>query len=74
MFRVTAGMGWLDSLPWSDSDGNVIYPNVVFLSSYVIIANWTLLQVCVRVRAFVRIYVRRVLVWVCLPVHAFVCV
>ncbi len=53
MFRVTAGMGWLDSLPWAGADGAVNYPNVAFLASYVVIANWTLLQVrlepcCVR--------------------------
>lgn len=48
MFRVTAGMGWIESLPWAGPDGAVIYANVAFVASYVIIANWTLLQANLR--------------------------
>ncbi len=50
LFRVTAGMGWLDQdLPMKSSDGNINWTVAVYLVSYIIVANWTLLQVCVAI-------------------------
>ncbi len=45
MFRVTAGMGWTEGLPAISPDGNINWGAFVFLTSYIVIVNWTLLQV-----------------------------
>ena len=49
MFKITAGMGWTDSLPASADDGSLNYGNVLFVASYVVVVNWVLLQVSVAV-------------------------
>jgi len=50
LFRVTAGMGWADqNLPMKTSDGGINWKVAVYLVSYIIVANWTLLQVCVAI-------------------------
>ena len=46
LFRVTAGMGWVDAvLPVKVSDGNINWKVAIYMISYVVVANWTLLQV-----------------------------
>ena len=50
LFRVTAGMGWADqNLPMRSPDGGINWKVAVYLVSYIIVANWTLLQVCVAI-------------------------
>ena len=50
LFRVTAGMGWIDqTLPMMDADGTVDWRVTAFVVTYVIVTNWTLLQVCVAI-------------------------
>ncbi len=50
LFRVTAGMGWVDQdLPMKFPDGGINWKVAAYLVSYIIIANWTLLQVCVAI-------------------------
>ena len=46
MFRVTAGMGWADeNLPAVEPDGTINWGVFLFLASYILVVNWTLLQV-----------------------------
>jgi hypothetical protein len=46
LFRVTAGMGWVDAvLPVKLPDGNINWKVAIYMISYVVVANWTLLQV-----------------------------
>ena len=45
LFSVTAGMGWTSSLPAVRDDGSVDWGVAFYMSSFVIIANSTLLQV-----------------------------
>ena len=45
LFSVTAGMGWTSSLPAVRDDGSVDWGVAFYMTSFVIIANWTLLQV-----------------------------
>jgi hypothetical protein len=45
MFKVAAGMGWPESLPAADGEGVLDYGSVCFFSSFILVLNWTLLQV-----------------------------
>ncbi len=45
MFKVAAGMGWPESLPAADSEGTLDYGAVCFFASFILVLNWTLLQV-----------------------------
>ncbi len=45
MFRMAAGMGWVAALPALGEDGRLNYPVVFFTVSFIVIMNWTLLQV-----------------------------
>ena len=45
MFRVAAGMGWVEDLPPLRPDGTLDYPVVAFICSFIAVVNWTLLQV-----------------------------
>jgi hypothetical protein len=38
-------MGWIDSLPPKFADNSINWPVTLYMVSYVIVANWTLLQV-----------------------------
>lgn len=43
-------MGWIDqTLPMMDADGTVDWRVTAFVVTYVIVTNWTLLQVCVAI-------------------------
>ena len=45
MFRITAGMGWAETLPAANPDGSLNYGGILFISSYILVVNWILLQV-----------------------------
>ena len=46
MFCITAGDTWVDEIPRVDpDDGSLNYPFVIFAVTYIIVANWTVLQV-----------------------------
>ncbi len=45
MFKVAAGMGWPESLPAADGEGTLDYGAVCFFASFILVLNWTLLQV-----------------------------
>ena len=49
MFCVAAGMGWTSSIPGINPDGSVNFGSVFFIASFVVVVNWTLLQICVAV-------------------------
>jgi Ca2+-binding EF-hand superfamily protein len=49
LFRVIAGETWIDSLDRITEDGKLNGPAVVFIFSFIVIVNWTLLQVSVAV-------------------------
>jgi hypothetical protein len=50
LFRVTAGMGWIDQiLPIKNANGSINWKVGTYVCSYIVMANWTLLQVCVAV-------------------------
>ena len=50
LFRVTAGLGWIDQvLPIKFGDGYVNWKVAMYVMSYIIVTNWTLLQVCVAI-------------------------
>ncbi len=45
MFRIAAGEAWVEELPGVGDDGYINLGTVIFIISYVIIVEWTLLQV-----------------------------
>jgi hypothetical protein len=45
MFRVAAGETWIDSYPVINEDGSLNTAIAIFLFSFILIVNWTLLQV-----------------------------
>jgi hypothetical protein len=49
MFRIAAGETWVEGSPIIMHDGTVDWPTAVFVMSFVIVVNWTLLQVSVAV-------------------------
>jgi voltage-gated sodium channel len=49
MFRIAAGETWVDGSPIVRDDGTVDWPTAAFVMSFVIVVNWTLLQVSVAV-------------------------
>jgi hypothetical protein len=49
LFRVIAGETWIDSLPMFNEDGGMNTIGFLFILSFVVINNWTLLQVSVAV-------------------------
>ena len=49
MFRIAAGETWVDGSPILRDDGTVDWSTAAFVISFVIVVNWTLLQVSVAV-------------------------
>jgi hypothetical protein len=49
MFRIAAGETWVEGSPIIAINGTVDWPTAVFVMSFVIVVNWTLLQVSVAV-------------------------
>ena len=49
LFRVTAGGSWTQSLPTRAPDGSVAFGPTLFLTTYVLLVNWTLLPVSMAV-------------------------
>jgi voltage-gated sodium channel len=49
MFRIAAGETWVEGSPIIAIDGTVDWQTAVFVMSFVIVVNWTLLQVSVAV-------------------------
>ena len=47
MFRIAAGETWIEGVPMLRDDDSVDWATGVFVMSFVIIVNWTLLQVSV---------------------------
>ena len=45
MFSLAAGMGWFTTLPAANEDGSLNFGVIFFVVSFVVIVNWTLLQV-----------------------------
>jgi hypothetical protein len=47
MFCITAGDTWVEEIPRvNPDDGTLNYPFMLFSITYIIVANWTILQVC----------------------------
>eukprot|EP00961_Rhodomonas_salina_P231769 3131113-Rhodomonas_salina.1 len=49
LFQLTAGNAWIGELPAYNDDGHLDPGVVTYLVSYIVIVNWTLLQVTVAV-------------------------
>ena len=49
MFQLTAGDSWLEDMPPFNENGHIDGGVVAFTCSYIVIVNWTLLQVSVAV-------------------------
>ena len=49
LFRITAGETWVDEVPQVDEEGNVQWALGIYIMSFILICNWTLLQVSVAV-------------------------
>ena len=45
MFRIAAGETWIDGIPIANEDSNVDWATGAFVISFVLIVNWTLIQV-----------------------------
>ena len=46
MFCITAGDTWVDEIPRiSLDDSSLNYPFAIFIVTYIVVANWTVLQV-----------------------------
>ena len=46
MFCITAGDTWVDEIPRvNPDDGTLNYQFVIFAVTYIVVANWTVLQV-----------------------------
>ena len=56
MFRITAGMGWAETLPAANPDGSLNYGGILFISSYILVVNWILLQVGVATGGLTNIF------------------
>ncbi len=46
MFKLTCGDSWVDELPSTDEGGSTNIGVAFFIMSYIVIAVWTVLQVC----------------------------
>ena len=49
LFRLPAGDAWIDSLPPQNEDGSLNYGAELFVDSFVLIVNWTLLPVAMAI-------------------------
>ena len=49
MFQITAGESWIADMPATKDDGQLDGPVIAYVCSYIVIVNWTLLQVSVAV-------------------------
>jgi hypothetical protein len=45
MFRIAAGETWIDDMPVVGDDGVLNFSIAIFIFSFILIVNWTLLQV-----------------------------
>jgi len=49
LFRIAAGETWISEVPEADEEGNVNWGVGLYVMSFILICNWTLLQVSVAV-------------------------
>ena len=49
MFRIAAGDTWVDALPALGPDGSLEWKPALFISSFIVISVWVVLQVSVAV-------------------------
>ena len=49
MFRIAAGETWIEGVDVLNDDGSLHWGAGLFVTSFVIVVNWTLLQVSVAV-------------------------
>jgi hypothetical protein len=49
LFRIPGGDAWVDSLPYVNDDGTTNMGVVVFLYSFILVVNWTLLPITLAI-------------------------